>query len=164
MVTVALCSKEELLNKARVELASATKREESGRALRRTLPRMRIGSEASLLRTAPARSAVLVSLALLTALLSVGCSSAFVPPTGTKEVSGRPNMIFVLADDLDYASAQKMPQIDSLLREGGTSFEEAFVSHPVCCPSRATALTGLYDHNHNVRGNSPPDGVLLVSL
>src|SRR5215210_8810269 len=70
----------------------------------------------------------------------------------------QPNIIFVLTDDLDYASAQKMPQIRSLLIEEGTSFEKAFVSHPVCCPSRATILTGLYDHNHNVLANRPPSG------
>src|SRR3712207_6062824 len=51
-----------------------------------------------------------------------------------------------------------MPQITSLLADQGTSFEEAFVSHSVCCPSRATILTGLYDHNHNVLSNRPPDG------
>ncbi len=69
-----------------------------------------------------------------------------------------PNILFVLADDLDFASAQRMPQIRSELIEEGTSFEKAFVSHPVCCPSRATILTGLYDHNHNVLSNGPPDG------
>src|SRR5918999_6221130 len=119
---------------------------------------MRLGREASLLRTAPARSALLASLALLTALLSAGCSSAFVPPTGTKQMSDRPNMIFVLADDLDYASAQKMPNLRSLLAEGGTSFENAFVSQSLCCPSRATILTGLYAHNSGIKGNRPPDG------
>ena len=55
----------------------------------------------------------------------------------------QPNIVFVLTDDLDYASAQKMPQIRSELIEEGLSFEEAFVSHPVCCPSRATILTGV---------------------
>jgi len=70
----------------------------------------------------------------------------------------QPNIIFVLTDDLDYASAFKMPEIGSLLVEEGTSFEKAFVSHPICCPSRATILTGLYDHNHGVKGNSPPEG------
>jgi arylsulfatase A-like enzyme len=74
------------------------------------------------------------------------------PPTD------RPNILFVVTDDLDYASAQKMPQITSLLAEQGTSFEETFVSHPICCPSRATFLTGLYDHNHGVKGNAPPEG------
>jgi len=67
-------------------------------------------------------------------------------------------MIFILTDDLDYASARKMPEISSRLIEEGISFEKAFVSHPICCPSRATALTGLYDHNHEVKGNAPPDG------
>src|SRR5215216_7001628 len=70
----------------------------------------------------------------------------------------QPNIVFVLTDDLDYASAQKMPQIRSELIEEGTSFEEAFVSHPVCCPSRATILTGLYDHNHDVLSNNYPSG------
>ena len=51
-----------------------------------------------------------------------------------------------------------MPQIRSLLIEEGTSFEQAFVSHPLCCPSRATILTGLYEHNHGVTNNLPPDG------
>jgi N-acetylglucosamine-6-sulfatase len=70
----------------------------------------------------------------------------------------RPNILFVLTDDLDYASTQKMPEINSLVAEEGLSFEEAFVSHPICCPSRATILTGLYDHNHRILGNGPPRG------
>src|SRR5215204_2117994 len=70
----------------------------------------------------------------------------------------QPNIIFVLADDLDYASTQKMPEITSLLAEEGAIFEETFVSYPICCPSRATILTGLYSHNHNVRGNKRPVG------
>ncbi len=75
-----------------------------------------------------------------------------------KSPADRPNIIFVLADDLDYASAFKMPEIRSRLIEEGLSFENAFVSHPICCPSRATILTGLYDHNHGVKGNAPPEG------
>ena len=51
---------------------------------------------------------------------------------GAESAVDRPNILFVLTDDLDYASAQKMPQIGSLLAEEGLSFEEAFVSHPVC--------------------------------
>ena len=70
----------------------------------------------------------------------------------------QPNIIFILTDDLDFASAQKMPQIRSQLIEAGISLEKAFVSHPVCCPSRATILTGLYDHNHDVLSNNFPSG------
>ena len=77
----------------------------------------------------------------------------------TAGVSGdEPNVIFVLADDLDYASARQMPVLRSRFIEQGASFENAFVSHPICCPSRATILTGLYHHNHGVLGNAPPDG------
>jgi arylsulfatase A-like enzyme len=67
-------------------------------------------------------------------------------------------MIFILADDLDLASVQQMPNLHSLVTEEGASFENAFVSYPVCCPSRATILTGLYAHNHGVESNKPPDG------
>jgi N-acetylglucosamine-6-sulfatase len=72
--------------------------------------------------------------------------------------SDRPNIIFVLADDLDYASAQQMPNLNSLLVEQGTSFENAFTSMSLCCPSRATILTGHYAHNNGIKGNKPPDG------
>jgi arylsulfatase A-like enzyme len=59
---------------------------------------------------------------------------------------------------LDFASASKTPQIRSQLIEGGTSFEEAFVGLSLCCPSRATILTGLYAHNHGVTHNEPLGG------
>ena len=110
-------------------------------------------------------------LACLATFLVAGCSGetagegtqASTQPGVTREEAAggsgeRPNIIFVLTDDLDYASAQRMPGLRSLLVEEGASFENAFVSHPVCCPSRATILTGLYDHNHGVLSNEPPDG------
>src|SRR5919107_1964748 len=106
---------------------------------------------------------LLVIVACSAALLVTGCLGA---GEGAQEEaeeeaeasSDRPNIIFVLTDDLDYASAQKMPQITSLLADQGLYFEEAFVSHSVCCPSRATILTGLYEHNHNVITNDFPGG------
>src|SRR5215217_7237296 len=97
-------------------------------------------------------------------LLIAGCSGSGLSQAETSQreeaesPADRPNIIFVIADDLDFASAQKMPEIDSLLVQEGLSFENAFVSHPVCCPSRSTILTGLYDHNHNVLSNIFPSG------
>jgi N-acetylglucosamine-6-sulfatase len=87
-------------------------------------------------------------------------TSASDTPQGEEAESptNRPNILFVLTDDLDYASAQKMPQIRSRLADEGASFEEAFVSLALCCPSRATILTGLYAHNYNVISNKAPDG------
>jgi arylsulfatase A-like enzyme len=116
------------------------------------------------------RRALLVIVACSAALLLAGCSGSEISASetsasgksqeeeGTESATDKPNIIFVLTDDLDYASTQKMPQITSLLADQGTSFEEAFVSHSLCCPSRSTDLTGLYEHNHNVVGNKPPNG------
>lgn len=124
----------------------------------------RLSGRPSVTRTssggALAKKAVLVILACLAAFFVAGCSGGdrSAQEEGAEASTDRPNIIFVLVDDLDLASVQKMPQINSLLRDEGMSFEETFISHPLCCPSRSTILTGLYDHNHNVRGNTPPDG------
>jgi N-acetylglucosamine-6-sulfatase len=102
-----------------------------------------------------------VIMACSAAFFVAGCSGVGEVAQGEAQAeapTGQPNIIFVLADDLDYASAQQMPEIDSLLRAGGASFENASVSYPICCPSRATMLTGLYAHNHNVKGNKRPVG------
>src|SRR3954453_8400656 len=97
--------------------------------------------------------------------LIAGCSADATAQEGTGATTrpgvkstAQPNIIFILTDDLDYASAYRFPSINSLLREQGAGFENDFVSYSLCCPSRATILTGLYAHNHDVRGNTPPDG------
>ena len=102
-------------------------------------------------------------LACVAVFFAVGCSET--APTQEKEEEGeaeasadRPNIVFVLTDDLDYASAQKLPEIGSLLVEEGASFENAFASQSLCCPSRATIFTGLYAHNSGIKGNQPPGG------
>ncbi len=107
-----------------------------------------------------ARRVLLVLLACLVALLVAGCSGGggTAQEEEAEASTDQPNVIFVLADDLDYASAQQMPNLNSLLVEQGTSFENTFTSMSLCCPSRATILTGLYAHTSGVKGNKPPDG------
>jgi N-acetylglucosamine-6-sulfatase len=77
-------------------------------------------------------------LACVTVFFAVGCAeSESLQERGAEATVSRPNIVFVLTDDLDYAPAQKMPEIGSLLVGGGASFEEAFASQSLCCPSRA---------------------------
>ncbi len=101
-------------------------------------------------------------LACLVVLLVVGCAaSEDSNPEVTQqqaETPARPNIIFILTDDLDAASAQQLPKLHSLLAEEGASFENSFATYPLCCPSRATILTGLYAHNDGVVVNDPPTG------
>ena len=65
----------------------------------------------------------------------------------------RPNIVFVLTDDLDAESAQLMPKTQALIGAQGVTFVNAFASTPLCCPSRASLLTGQYAHNHGVLTN-----------
>jgi N-acetylglucosamine-6-sulfatase len=130
-------------------------------------PRVRLAKLSGRANVAPtgsggtlAKKVLLVILACSAAFSVASCSGVgeFAQEEETEVPTDRPNMIFVLTDDLDYTSAQQMPKLSSLLAKEGATFENAFVSHPICCPSRSTILTGLYDHNHGVKSNSPPDG------
>ena len=75
--------------------------------------------------------------------------------SGTRNL---PNVVLILTDDLDTGSISRMPNLRSLLIEEGTTFENAFVTDPLCCPSRATILRGQYAHNHEILSNEPPLG------
>jgi len=69
-----------------------------------------------------------------------------------------PNIVVIMTDDQNVSSLPVMPKTRQLLAAAGTTFDNNFVSYSLCCPSRATYLTGQYPHNHGVMGNSPPDG------
>ena len=70
----------------------------------------------------------------------------------------RPNIVFVLTDDLDSHSMRYLDGLRNVMSENGTTFSRAYVSDAVCCPSRATILRGQYPHNHGIRGNVGPAG------
>lgn len=68
----------------------------------------------------------------------------------------RPNIILLLTDDQDVVlgGIDEMPNLQKLLAAQGTTFRNAFVHAPICCPSRSSILTGKYLHNIRMRNNS----------
>lgn len=65
----------------------------------------------------------------------------------------RPNVVLVMTDDQHADSVRFMPQLQRLIAGRGVTFDNNYVTYSLCCPSRATWLTGQYAHNHGVRGN-----------
>jgi arylsulfatase A-like enzyme len=72
----------------------------------------------------------------------------------------RPNVIFVVADDLGYGDLGaygqrhiRTPNLDRMAREGAR-FTDGYAPSPVCAPSRASLMTGLHQGHARVRGNT----------
>jgi arylsulfatase A-like enzyme len=78
--------------------------------------------------------------------------------TGYAEAQARPNVVLVLTDDQRWDTLNVMPTVQSQLVDRGVTFENAFVVNPVCCPSRASTLTGRYSHSTGVYNNGGPFG------
>ena len=57
---------------------------------------------------------------------------------------GRPNILVVMTDDQALTDVAQMPNVRHLLADQGTTFADAVDSFPLCCPSRATYLSGQY--------------------
>src|SRR5437773_3081659 len=78
------------------------------------------------------------------------------PPANPK-----PNIIFILADDLGYGDLGcygqtkiKTPNLDQLAKEG-MRFGSFYAGSTVCAPSRAALMTGIHSGHNLIRGNAP---------
>ena len=97
-----------------------------------------------------------LALLLLLAFAAPGCGGA--GAAGQEAHDERPNVVVLMTDDQTVESLRVMPGVRRTLADRGTTFTRSFVSFALCCPSRATFLTGQYAHNHGVLGNRPPTG------
>ena len=79
-------------------------------------------------------------------------------PARGAQVDARPNIVVIMTDDQTDKSMKVMRNLNNGVRRRGTTFTQAISTYPLCCPSRATYLTGQYSHNHGVLHNAGPFG------
>jgi N-acetylglucosamine-6-sulfatase len=78
------------------------------------------------------------------------------PPPPAVAVDTKPNLLVIMTDDLDQPAFDLMikngwlPNIEHGIADSGTTFDNSYVTDPVCCPSRATYFTGEYAKNHGI--------------
>jgi N-acetylglucosamine-6-sulfatase len=93
------------------------------------------------------------------ALLAVAIGLVAWSGSASAQVAGqRPNVIVIMTDDQRVDDLRVMPATRHAFVRDGVTFQDSTVSYPVCCPSRATFLTGRYTHNHGVWGLYLPTG------
>jgi arylsulfatase A-like enzyme len=65
----------------------------------------------------------------------------------------QPNVLIIVTDDQRARTMRVMPKTRHWFADGGRRYPHAFVTTPLCCPSRTSILTGLFAHNHGVHTN-----------
>lgn len=76
----------------------------------------------------------------------------------TAERPERPNVVVVMADDMRADDLLFAPSISRIVGARGVRFDNSFSPYPLCCPARASFLTGQYAHNHRVYWHEAPYG------
>ncbi len=96
--------------------------------------------------------------------LKTAGATALAPLLAQGAAKQRPNIIFIMADDLGYADLGcygqeliRTPRIDRMAREG-TRFTQCYAGSPVCAPARNTLMTGQHTGHTRIRENSPRVG------
>jgi arylsulfatase A-like enzyme len=84
----------------------------------------------------------------LVCLLAMG---AFAGLSGTAaRADEKPNVLVIITDDQRANSMDMMPRTRAIFADRGVTYPNGYVTTPLCCPSRASILSGLYAHNHGV--------------
>jgi arylsulfatase A-like enzyme len=103
------------------------------------------------------------TVVLVLILMLYGCNESASNLTTVDPVSdpgdGKYSFVIILTDDQRWDTLWAMPIVQDKLAARGVTFDNAFVSMPLCCPSRASLLAGgFYAHNTGVLANTPPNG------
>lgn len=100
-------------------------------------------------------AALVVAAALVVTVLVVRPGSS---PGPRSTATAPQTIVLILTDDQRWDTLSLMPTVQSELVAHGVTFPNGFVADPLCCPSRASILTGRYPHSTGVWGNRGPMG------
>jgi N-acetylglucosamine-6-sulfatase len=100
---------------------------------------------------------------VLLAAVSFGLSTSGGVPGGidaARAASAQPNVVLIQADDQTTTQFKRqfMPKTMRLLTKPGTTFTDYIATTALCCPSRASLITGQYAHNNGVSSNGNKGG------
>jgi arylsulfatase A-like enzyme len=101
------------------------------------------------------RPVIVATLVLVVA--AAACADPDATPTSSADGT-RPNIVFFLTDDQSADQMTALPAVQELIAQRGTTFDNAIVPIPLCCPARASLMTGQYPHNHGVTSNDNAKG------
>jgi N-acetylglucosamine-6-sulfatase len=97
----------------------------------------------------------LLFVGLLAALVTLGAVTA---GSAAGPYTSQPNVVVLMTDDQGPEMMRALPTVSRQIGRRGVTFTDALISYPLCCPSRATLLTGEYAHNHGTKGNNGHSG------
>jgi N-acetylglucosamine-6-sulfatase len=98
------------------------------------------------------------ALALAAGFAGAGAKAG---PAASSASSKRPNIVFILTDDLAWNLVKYMPHVQQMRRQGVT-FGRYFVTDSLCCPSRSSIFSGRFPHDTGVFTNTGSDGGFQV--
>ncbi|MGH2539198.1 MAG: sulfatase family protein [Actinomycetota bacterium] len=107
--------------------------------------------------TRPSAWGALAILVVGATIVSGPVERPFGAPRGHAAVDA-PNVVLIVTDDQRWDTLSSMRGVQRVLAAPGTTFRNAFVSNSLCCPSRASILTGAYSHSTGVYTNGGEDG------
>jgi sulfatase-like protein len=89
-------------------------------------------------------------------LACLGVFATILSPAGAGDkavAQGQPNVLIMITDDQRADTMGMMPRTLQSFGQQGVQFPNAYVTTPLCCPSRASIMTGRFVHNHKVKNN-----------
>jgi arylsulfatase A-like enzyme len=97
---------------------------------------------------------LIVMLAISSGVLLIAPACSVLNPPGNQDPA-KPNVILIITDDQPVHTLDYMPIVQKELVARGINFTQAYVTTPLCCPSRSSILTGLYAQHTGVLTNRP---------